>query len=175
MRQIRYGFAMSLDGYIAGPNGEFDWIIRDPEIDFAAIFSRFDTLLMGRATYEVFLRHGGPGMGLDTGVVVVSRTLRPEGHPGVTVINEGVEEKVRALRDKPGKDIWLFGGGQLFRTLLNARLVDGVDAAVIPVLLGGGIPMLAPPADRVKLKLVKTHQYRTGIMSLGYDIDYGGA
>jgi dihydrofolate reductase len=75
------------------------------------------------------------------------------------------------LRDKPGKDIWLFGGGELFRTMLDAGLVDGVDVAVIPVLLGGGIPLLPSPAKSAKLKLAKHTLYKkSGIVSLEYDV-----
>jgi len=173
MKQIRYGVAMSLDAYIAGPNGEYDWIIMDPEIDFAAIFSRFDTLLMGRRTFEVAQQGSGEMPGVKVETVVVSRTLRPEDYPNVTIISDNLIEAVKRLREKPGKDIWLFGGGQLFRSLLDARLVDGVDVAIIPVLLGGGVPMLPPPANKAKLKLTGTKTYsKTGIMSLEYAVDY---
>ncbi len=171
-RQVRYAVAMSLDGYIAGPNGEFDWIIMDPEIDFGAMFRRYDTFLMGRRTYEATKASGGEGMLAGSAVVVFSRTLRPQDHPGVTIVAEHPERVVAELRTKPGKDIWLFGGGELFRYLLEARLVDAVEVAVIPVLLGGGIPLLPPPAPRVTLRLVGTRAYRTGIMSLDYAVDY---
>lgn len=173
MRPIRYAVAMSLDGYIAGPDGESDWIVMDPEIDFAEIWSRFDTLLMGRRTFEAA---GGGGGGSTTGMqtVVVSRTLRPEDYPKVTIIRENLEEAVTELKSRPGKDIWLFGGGALFRSLLEARLVDTVEVAVIPVLLGGGIPLLPPPAPGARLKLVDSKTYGTGIVALDYAVEYGG-
>ena len=142
MRRICYQVAMSLDGYIAGPNGEYDWIIMDPEIDFAALFNRFDTLLMGRQTFVASQQqHGsGPAFGMKT--IVVSHTLRPEDYPDVTIISENLSEKLMRLRAEPGKDIWLFGGGSLFRSLLDLGLVDVVEVAVIPVLLGKGVPFL---------------------------------
>jgi dihydrofolate reductase len=86
-------------------------------------------------------------------------------------VSDNWEDAVRALREKSGKDIWLFGGGDLFRTMLDAGLVDGVDIAVIPVLLGGGTPLLASPANRAKLKLTRHTLYkRSGIVSLEYDV-----
>ncbi|MFL5243731.1 MAG: dihydrofolate reductase family protein [Gemmataceae bacterium] len=173
MRAIRYGVAMSLDGYIAGPKGECDWIIMDPEIDFPQIFSRFDTFLMGRRAFEVAKARRGLMDGMDT--VVVSRTLRPRDYPKITIISEDLEGQLTRLRAKPGKDIWLFGGGELFRSVLNLRLVHGVDVAVIPVLLGGGISMLPAPANQAKLRLVANKVYKTGIVALEYAIDYGPA
>ncbi len=171
MRRIRYGVASSLDAFIAGPNGECDWIIHDPEIDFKEIFSRFDTLLMGRRTFEFALTGGGNGTWPGLKTVVVSRTLRPEDHPGVTIA-ANPEEVVSELRAQPGKDIWLFGGGALFGSLLEARLVDTVEVAIIPVLLGGGVPLLPPPARQVKLELTQSKVYKTGIVALEYTIRY---
>jgi dihydrofolate reductase len=170
MRPIRYAVAASLDGYIAGPNGEYDWITSDPEIDFRAMFDRYDTALIGRKTFEEMARakKAGPLPGMKT--IVFSRTLRQSDYPKVTVVAEKAEETAAALRQESGKDIWLFGGGLLFRSLLDAGLVDAVEVAVIPVLLGGGIPLLPPPAKQAKLKLTGHKVYKTGIVSLEYAV-----
>jgi dihydrofolate reductase len=169
MRRIRYAVAMSLDGYIAGPKGEADWIIMDPEIDFAALFEQFDTFLMGRRTFEP-MAHVRKGETPGVKTFVFSRTLRQQDYPGVTIVAEGVEETVAALRAESGKDIWLFGGGSLFRSLLDAGLVDTVEVAIMPVLLGEGIPLLPPPAKQKKLKLTGHKVYKTGIVSLEYSV-----
>lgn len=169
MRRIRYQVAMSLDGYIAGPMGEADWILMDPEIDFRAIFAEFDTLLAGRKTFEVMVRSGQatiPGMKM----FVFSRTLQSSDYPDVTIVAEKSAELVASLKAKPGKDIWLFGGGALFRSFLDEGLVDTVEVAVEPVLLGGGIPLLPPPAKQSKLRLFGHKIYKTGIVSLQYEV-----
>lgn len=171
MRKVAYGGAMSLDGFIAGPNGEYDWIVMDPDIDFAAMMARFDTFLIGRKTFEAMRRMGEaapPAPGIRN--IVFSRTLRPDDCPHAT-LSDDAERVVADLRTKPGKDIALFGGGELFRNLLSAGLVDEVSVSVIPVLLGGGIPLLPSPADRARLKL-KTHRVyeKTGIVGLEYEI-----
>ena len=169
MRRVRYVVASSLDGYIAGPNGEFDLIIMDPEIDFGEIFSQFDTLLIGRLTYEGMAKSGNGAMPGMT-VFVFSRTLKPGDHPEITIVSEKPEETISALRAKPGKDIWLFGGGSLFRSLAEAGVVDTVEVAVIPILLGGGIPLLPSPAKRIGLSLKAHKVYESGIVSLEYTI-----
>ena len=172
-RQLRYHVAVSLDGFIAGPDGEYDWIVPDPSIDFGALFKQFDTAVMGRKTYEVMTAQGGHGAmpGLD--VIVFSRTLKPAVYPGVRILNDDPGKIVAGLKAKPGGDIWLFGGGGLFRSLLDARLVDTVEVAVMPVILGVGIPLLPPGAST---KLVLTDQKalsRSGIVALSYSIPGG--
>jgi dihydrofolate reductase len=176
MRRVRYAVAASLDGYIAGPQGEADWIVIDPEIDFGALFAQFDTLLVGRKTYAAAGGRAGGGGGMFPGVkvIVVSTTLSPRDHPGVTILSRDVKEAVAALRREPGKDIWLFGGGELFRSLLDFGLVDTVEVAVIPVLLGGGIPLLPSPASRARLELTSHRVYaKTGTVSLEYAVRRG--
>jgi dihydrofolate reductase len=172
-RRVRYQVAMSLDGFIAGPNGEADWIIGDPEINFKKIYSQFDTLLIGRRTFEGMNRAGHSGSMPGMQVYVFSRTLRQKDHPGVTIASEP-EAIVTELRTTPGKDVWLFGGGSLFRSLAALGLVDTVEVATIPVLLGEGVPLLPAPANRVTLELTGHRLYaKTGIMSLQYAIKYG--
>jgi dihydrofolate reductase len=170
MRRIRYQVAMSLDGYIAGPKGEYDWIIMDPEIDFGALFAQFDTFLLGRRTFET-IGGGSPGGSKGTKTIVFSRTLQQRDYPKVTIVADRMEETVTALRAQPGKDIWLFGGGDLFRSLLGAGLVDSVEVAIMPVLLGGGIPLLPAPASLASMKLTGHKLYKkSGIVLLEYSI-----
>lgn len=170
MRRLRYHVAASLDGYIAGPNGEYDWIPADPEIDFTAMWAAYDTLVMGRKTYETSLAAGG-GFGKNVEVVVCSTTLDPAAHKKVTVVKSDPAAHVRALKAKAGKDIWLFGGGALFRSLLAAGVVDTVETAVCPILLGGGIPLLPAPAAQAKLSLTRQHVYQaSGIVLLEYAV-----
>jgi dihydrofolate reductase len=176
MRRVRYAVAMSLDGYIAGPNGEADWIIMDPEIDFRALFEQFDTFLMGRRTFEAIGGAGGGGQpGAQT--IVFSRTLRQQDYPNLTIVSENPERALADLRSKPGKDIWLFGGGSLFRSLLEARLVDAVEVSVIPVLLGEGISLLPPKpsSERFELKLASSRTFEMGIVALEYAVEYESA
>jgi dihydrofolate reductase len=169
VRELRYSVASSLDGYIAGPNGEFDWIIVDPEIDFTALYARFGGLVMGRKSYDVFVGTGG-GVGPALPTYVYSRTL-PEGdRDGVRFVRDAVAH-VRELKEADGKPLWLWGGGELFRQLAEAGLVDGVDVAIIPVLLGGGLPLLATPGPTLHLRL-RSHRLfsATGTMWLEYDV-----
>ena len=167
MKRIRFSAAVSLDGYIAGPRGEADWIVPDPETDFRALTAQFDTLLVGRRTFEVMVQAKRTTMpGLRT--VVVSTTLRQGDYPDVTVIGEAAEDAVRVLRAASRKDVWLFGGAELFGRLLEAGLVDSVEVAIEPVLLGGGIPLLPATARRHALVLKAHRVSRVGVVHLEY-------
>lgn len=161
---------MSLDGYIAGPNGEFDWIVSDPSMDFAALFAEFDTFLMGRRTFELVQSQGSQGAFAGKQVIVCSTTLREEDYPGVTIVGSGAKEMIRELKKKPGKDIWLFGGGALFRSLLDAGLVDTIEVALIPILLSEGVPLLAKGLRSPALKLTGSKALPSGIVTLTYAV-----
>jgi dihydrofolate reductase len=170
MRRVRYSVAMSLDGFIAGPKGESDWIVMDPEIDFGAMMKRFDTILLGRKTYEGTRQQGGGGGMPGMQAYVFSRTLHQADCPGVIVSNNP-EKTLTELKEKPGKDLWLFGGGSLFRSLLELQLVDQVEVAIIPVLLGGGLPLLPHPSGMAKLRLANKRVYdKTGTVALEYEV-----
>ena len=169
MRQLRYSVAASLDGYIAGPNGEFDWIVVDPEIDFAAMYAGFGGLVMGRTRTMCIVSTGG-GVGPALPTYVYSRTL-PEGErDGVTFVRDAVAH-VRTLKAESGKPLWLWGGGNLFRELAEAGLVDGVDVAIIPMVLGGGLPLMPAPGPRLTLRLRAHRIYAgTGTVFVEYDV-----
>lgn len=178
-RPVRYNVAASLDGYIADADGGYDWIPHDPAVDFAALFARVDTVLFGRTSYELTLREPAAAAAVPTGarVYVFSRTLRPEDHPSVTVVRDDAAGVVRALRAEPGDgEIWLYGGGTLFAGLLAAGQVDAVEVTVVPVLLGGGVPLLpartagTAGAARVGLTLTGTHVYPSGMAALRYAV-----
>ena len=170
VRRVRYRVAASLDGYIAGPNGEIDWIVQDPNLDFTSVYSGFDTVLLGRRTYELTRQPGAPPWPAGWRVYVFSRTLNPTEHPAVTVVSIDVARTVAELRAQPGRDIWLFGGGNLFASLLAADLVDQVEVALMPVLLGQGIPLLGAGAPRVRLTLARSDSSNVGVVNLVYDV-----
>lgn len=169
MRRVRYQVACSVDGFIAGPDDEFDWITPEPSFDFEALYAQFDTLLMGRRTYEIVREAGESFRGKQ--IVVASRTLRPADHPDIEVVSEGLEARIDELRAQSGGgDIWLYGGGALFSQVLAWDLVDSVEPAFIPILLGGGVPFLSSPAVSRRLVLTGHRAYPSGIIVLEYDV-----
>ena len=173
MRPVRYNVAASLDGFIADPAGGFDWIPNDPAVDFAALFARVDTMLLGRRTFEATQQAAAesPAWAPGTRVYVFSRTLVPSAHPGVHVVATEPAATVAALRAEPGDgEIWLFGGGELFATLLAAGQVDRVEVTIVPVLLGAGVPLVAPAIGRAPLTLADVHRYPSGMVTLSYTV-----
>ena len=171
MRTVRYNVAASLDGFIADADGAYDWIPNDETVDFAGLFARVDTVLIGRKTWEVVAGQAERAWNPGTRVFVFSRTMPAAPEPGITIVRDDPVALVSSLRREPGDgEIWLFGGGELFRTLLAAGQVDTVEVTVVPVMLGSGVPLLPGAAARASLALTHTHVYPSGMVALHYSV-----
>ena len=168
MRKIVAGFAASLDGYIEGPNGEYDWNSVDKEINFAEQMKRYDAFFIGRKTYEKMEGMKGPAAPGIKNYVFSTMLNTVEGN-GI-LIKEKVEERVQQIKNETGKDIAVFGGAGLLSSLLDMKLVDEISIAVIPVLLGNGKPMVDVLRNTVWLTLTDTKRYSNGTVQLTYDV-----
>lgn len=174
MRRVRYGVGMSLDGFIADARDGTGWMTGDPGYDSKPFFASVDTVLVGRRSYEVMLRQGARSYrGLRT--YVFSRTLKPSDYPEVRIVADDGVAAVAELRAGSGKDIWLCGGGELFRSLLDADLVDTVELGVSPILLGQGRPLLPSRTQSRSLTLTHQEAFPSGLLVLHYDVDRGAA
>ena len=170
-RLLRYSVAASLDGFIATQDGGYAWIPDEPVIDFPRYLEKIDTLIMGRGTWEIAQNPATAELLAMMDVYVVSTTLEPGSDEPMTVLGEDVESRVAALKAADGKDIWLFGGGELFRSMMEAGLVDRVEVAVVPRLLGQGVPLVPGLAEIARLELHSSELFPdSGIMLLKYDV-----
>jgi dihydrofolate reductase len=171
MRKVIYGGACSLDGFFAGPRGEMDWLhfSKDVQQVMAETWARTDTILFGRKTWEGAAKGGGDTMPGMKGYVL-SRTLSSVPAGGVELVREDAGEFVRALKDRPGKDIVVMSGGNLARSLLDAGVIDEIGLNVHPVLLGGGVPAFLDPGRRVKLELSECRVLDGGCVLVTYKV-----
>ena len=167
MRNIVLGLGISLDGYIARPNGSVDFLFMPPDYSMLPFLKTIDTSIMGRKTYEISLALGDPGSG-ETDSYVFSRTLPPGKRKGVTFLNSSPEALVAELRSRPGKDIWLMGGGELGHAFLQADLVDGLYLGIVPTLLGEGIPLFPPGFPQRNFELTECKSFSQGLVTLSY-------
>jgi len=169
MRKITLGLGISLDGYIARPNGAVDFLFMPKDYSMADFFAAIDTAIMGRKTYEAALKMGVGGFGGSKIVsYVFSRTLPPGKHDGLTFVSRSPATFVERLRKCAGKDIWLMGGGELARDFLKADLVDELYLGVVPVLLGEGIPLFPSGFPQRDFSLVENKTYSKGLITLKY-------
>lgn len=173
MRKIIAGFASSVDGYIEGPNGEYDWILIDKEIDFTESAKRFDTYFFGRKSYEAVLKMGNkPTAGITN--YVFSTTL-PSVDKDYRLVTGNVKGQVIDIKQKQGKDIAVFGGANLLTSLLNFQLVDEVSVSIIPVLLGSGKPMTDVLIHKVWLSFISSKHYSNGTVQTTYAVKYNNS
>jgi dihydrofolate reductase len=171
MRKVILSVAVSLDGYIEGPNGEYDWCFTDQDYGMSEFFNRIDGLFIGRKSYELALT-----METDSAFVmpklkeyVFSNTLK-EVREGSILVSGDIESRVMQIKNESGKDIWMFGGASLTTTLMNAGLIDEIALAVHPVLLGAGKPLFSNLNRKLNLRLVDSKTYPTGLVSLTYSL-----
>jgi dihydrofolate reductase len=168
MRKIILGLAVSLDGFIEGPNGEIDWCLTDQDYGMSEFLKRIDTLFMGRKTYELTKKMGGTGFN-SMKEYIFSNTLN-EMERGKSIIKGNIEKEVMRIKNEMGKDIWLFGGASLTCAMMNLQLVDEIWLSVHPVILGGGKPVFPDISRRVQLHLIDTATYSTGLVSCRYEV-----
>jgi dihydrofolate reductase len=168
MRKIILGLAVSLDGFIEGPNGEYDWCFTDQDYGLSDFFKQIDTIFMGRKSYELSQNMEGenPWKGMTT--YVFSNSLLEVKGENVKLITGDIEKQINDLRKQPGKDIWMFGGAELLTTFVNNGWIDEYWLSVHPIILGAGKPLFQNIASRKKLRLTDHKAYQTGLVSLRY-------
>lgn len=174
MRELKYYVACTIDGFICREDGSIDCFMREGlkegehVTDYLDSFKRFDVVLMGRKTYEVGLKAGVTNPYPTMTSYVFSRTLKESPDKRVTLIRENAVEVVRELKNKPGKDIYLCGGGDLAATLLAEGLIDEIILKLNPLLLGSGIPLFSRNIHLTELELTRSKVYGNGVVLLHY-------
>ena len=169
MRKIILNLAVSLDGFIEGPNGEYDWCFTDQDYGMTAFLKRADAIFFGRKSYEILVSTEKDPYP-EKEKYVFSRTMKSAA-PGVKIIGDGFIQEVMRIKGRPGKDIWLFGGASLTSNLLNERLVDELQLSIHPVLLGNGKPLFHGLNMPMKVTLIDTKEYSTGLIQLCYRVE----
>jgi dihydrofolate reductase len=167
MRKVILGVAVSLDGFIEGPNGEYDWCFNDQDYGLTDFSKRMDALVMGRKTYDVAQAYDGPSPWSETKTYVFSRTLK-SAPKGTEIVSGDVVEEMIRIKNLPGKDIWMFGGADLLTQFINNDLIDEYWLSIHPILLGAGKPLFQNISTRKTLKLIDQKTYETGLVSVVY-------
>ncbi|MBI4666456.1 MAG: dihydrofolate reductase [Nitrospinae bacterium] len=165
-RKIQLFIAMSLDGYITGPDGDISWLFTDQDYGITKFIEGVDTLIMGRKSYDAMLALGWMYEGKKI-FVYTRRTQNPDGQ-NVTFTSLAPEKLMEDIRRQPGKNIWLFGGGEVVKLFLDAALVDEMVVAIHPVVLGGGAPLFPQGVSRTNLGLVRSESFDSGLLIATY-------
>jgi dihydrofolate reductase len=188
MRKIISFMHISLDGFVAGPKGEMNWIKVDEEI-FDHVGKRIgetDSALYGRITYDMMESYW-PGAGNEPDAskhdidhskwynkahkIVLSKTMKGADLPNTTIISDNISEKINEIKKQEGSEILLFGSPTATHALIQQNLIDGYWLFVNPIILGEGIPLFTGIKDKTKLKLISTRQFTSGVTELNYTVD----
>ncbi len=172
MRNVVLYIATTLDGYIAGPSGEIDWLFHDQDYGYTEFLSSVDTLIMGRRTYKV-TRSFGPWPNGDRKTFVFSRSQQPVTDENIVFVTPDVPQFINDLKQKPEKEVWLVGGREVVDEFVRHDLIDEFRIFVHPVLLGDGIGLFRPPFDRRALKLDRVTQFDSELVEMAYSRDLG--
>jgi len=181
MKKLILDVAVSVDGLIAGPNGEYDWCFSDQDYGLTDFLNSVDAVFYGRKSYELFGIQIPDTVNTDTEKefwelvlskkkYVFSRTLKTVDND-TTLISENIEEEVNKIKEQPGKDIWLYGGASLVTTFINLGLVDEFRLAVHPIILGVGKPLFIDIEKRIGLELIDSKVYSSGLVLLRHKLD----
>ena len=173
-RNVIVHIATSADGYIARPDGDMGWLTSRPApkgfYGLNAFEKSIDTKVLGRKTYEESLRLGAK-FGSKSRTIVFSRHAPPADAPsGVEFVSGAIGPFVRRLREQPGKDIWLMGGGDLIASFLDEQAIDEFIISVVPVFIGDGIPLIARRHRHVPLTLHSIDRFDDGLVQLHYGV-----
>lgn len=178
-RKIIVYIATSADGYIARPDGDVEWLNRRPDtVDYGMkeFYATIDTILWGRKTYDWLLdyhkKHDKTENLFDTNLDNYVFSRKPPKRPahGVTFVSESIETFAQRLRATPGKNIWMMGGAGLIASFLDVGEIDELDIHVIPVLIGEGIPLVAPRHRDIPLRLRSSTAYPDGVVRIRYEV-----
>ena len=173
LRKVIVHIAASADGYIARPDGDLEWLTSRPApkgfYGIGAFMKSIDTMVFGRKTYEASLRLGGK-FDSKGRYVVFSRHSPADAPPGVEFENGAIGPFVSRLREQPGKDIWLMGGGELIASFLDDHAIDEFVISVVPVFIGDGIPLIARRHRHVPLGLDSVERFEDGLVQLRYQV-----
>ena len=161
--------AMSLDGFIAGPNDEIDWLFTDQDYGFTPFFDRIDTIIMGRRSYEMSCSFDEwPYPGKRT--FVCSRQSQLASDPRVSFATVPLPTVIAQARCAGSRGIWLLGGGQLVRSALHCRSIDRIQLAIHPIILGAGIPLFPAGTPQTRLQLRDCQAYDSGLLIAHYQL-----
>lgn len=177
-RKVILNLAVSLDGFIEGPNGEIDWCIMEDDMQFDKFLEQIDTILFGRKSYDLWTEYQPNNntsqseyymweLMQNTHKYVFSHTLQ-HANTTTTYIKDDIVATMNHLKTQPGKDIWLYGGSSIVTTFLNQNLVDELQLSVHPIILGEGKPLFAGITDRKQLELYTVNTYKSGVVQLIY-------
>jgi dihydrofolate reductase len=173
-RKIIVYIATSVDGYIARPDGNVDWLNRPRppgNYGMGEFFKSIDTILWGAKTFGVGQEHGSAG-GYGSKIKNYVFTHKPpKSQPkGVEFVNEPIEQFAPRLRATPGKDIWMMGGGEIIASFLDSGEIDEFLIHVIPTFIGEGVPLVAPRHRSIEMKLLSVKDYPDGVVRLHYEV-----